>query len=64
MAFFFGLWVPGEASIIFLLFSRFLGILVLPALFMAALAANLTKGKSGSTDCLGYTVLAERPGPL
>lgn len=63
MAFLFGLWVPGEAPIIFRLGSRLLGIICLPALILGALVGNLSKGQSGSEDCLGYTVLAERPGP-
>jgi SAM-dependent methyltransferase len=64
MAFLFGLLVPGKTPIVFRWFFRLLGVLGLPVLFIVALAANLSKGKPGSADCLGFTVLARRPGPL
>jgi SAM-dependent methyltransferase len=64
MAFCFSLLAPGETPVNSRWWSRLLGILCLPALLLAALVGNLSRGKSGFADCLGYTVLAERPGPL
>ncbi len=61
MAFLFALLLPVHPSIFVRGVSRFLGFLSLPLLFVTALAANLTRGIDGSVDCLGYTVLSERP---
>jgi SAM-dependent methyltransferase len=63
MAFLFGLLVPDSPNFLLRCFSRLFGFLALPFLFLVAVAANLFKGQVGSTDVLGYTVLAERPVP-
>jgi SAM-dependent methyltransferase len=61
MAFFFSLLSPVHPNFFMRGLFRLLGFLSLPFLFVTAAAANLTKGIDGSVDCLGYTVLSERP---
>jgi SAM-dependent methyltransferase len=61
MAFIFSLLFPMGPGFFFRGLSRFLGLLSLPLLLIAATLANLTKGKDGSVDCLGYTASADRP---
>jgi SAM-dependent methyltransferase len=61
MAFIFSLLFPAAPGLFFRGLSRLLGLLALPLLLAAATLANLTKGKDGSVDCLGYTVSADRP---
>jgi SAM-dependent methyltransferase len=60
MAYIFTLVFPACSDFIFNFISRLLGFLCLPLLFATALLANLTLGKDGTMDCLGFTVLAER----
>ncbi len=61
MAFLFVLLAPTSPNFIVKNFSRLLGILGLPLLAFAVLLGNLSSFKDGSVDCLGYTVMAEKP---
>lgn len=62
MAFIFSLLFPKHSDFLFEALCRLVGLLALPLFLAAAVLANLTLGKSGSVDCLGFTVLSERPG--
>jgi SAM-dependent methyltransferase len=61
MAFIFALLAPVGSNFIVKNFSRLLGILCLPFLAFVVLLGNLSALKDGSVDCLGYTVIAEKP---
>lgn len=61
MGFIFSLLFPKHSNLFFESLCRLVGFLSIPLLFMAAILAHLTLHKSGSVDCLGFTVLAERP---
>lgn len=63
MAFIFTLLFPTKAHFLGKNGSRLLGVLTIPLLVATAALANLTKGIDGMVDCLGYTVLADRPMP-
>lgn len=60
MALIFAMLMPVSPNWFLGLFSRLLGILLLPLFGMAAILANLSLAVDGTVDCLGYTVLAER----
>ncbi len=61
ITFIFSLLTPQKSNFAFENTYRFAGFLLLPVFLAFAIVGNLTKGKSGIVDCLGYTVLAERP---
>jgi SAM-dependent methyltransferase len=61
ITFIFSLLTPQKSNPIFETICRFAGVLLLPVFMTFAVIGNATKGKSGMVDCLGYTVLADRP---
>ncbi len=61
MGFIFSLIFPKSSNYFFECLCRLIGLLALPTLVISAILANLTLGKTGSVDCLGFTVFAERP---
>ncbi len=63
MAFIYSLMLPVQSNIFFEWLCRFFGFLGLPLFLLAAVLANLTLGKEGPVDCLGYTVIAAKAAP-
>lgn len=61
ITFIFSLLTPQKSNFASENICRFAGILSLPIFVVFAVLGNLTKGKSGIVDCLGFTVLANRP---
>lgn len=61
ISFIFSLLTPQKSNFAFENTCRLLGILLLPFFVTFAIIGNLTKAKSGIVDCLGFTVLAEKP---
>ena len=62
MTFIYSLLFPKHSDFWFEWLCRILGFLAIPLFLITALLANLTLGKSGAVDCLGFTVFADRPG--
>ena len=62
MALFFSLLFPGPMGPLRALGSRLLGLTCSPIVVLLATIAHLTGGSDGTTDCIGYTVQATRPG--
>ncbi len=63
MAVIFALVFPGRAPAWKAWPSRIAGLALSPLLGLVTLAAHLTRHLDGSVDCLGYTLLADRPLP-
>jgi SAM-dependent methyltransferase len=61
MAFLFALVFPGKVPALRAWASRIAGLALSPLLAWVTLAAQLTRRLDGSVDCLGYTLLADRP---
>jgi len=61
MAFVFSLLRPKRSNFFFESLCRLVGTLSLPLVLMAAIMAHMTLEKPGSVDCLGFTVMANRP---
>ena len=61
MAFIYSLLHPLSSNFFFEWFCRLTGFLALPLFLVNAVLANLTLGQEGSVDCLGYTVIADKP---
>jgi SAM-dependent methyltransferase len=61
ITFIFSLLTPQKSNFAFETICRIVGIFSLPIFMAFAVFGNVTKGKSGMVDCLGFTVLADRP---
>jgi SAM-dependent methyltransferase len=61
ITFIFSLLTPQKSNFVFENICRLVGFFSLPIFITFAVIGNLTKGKSGIVDCLGFTVLADRP---
>jgi SAM-dependent methyltransferase len=61
MALIYSVLHPQKSNFVFESSSRLIGVLFIPVFLLFAIIGNLTKFKDGTTDCLGYTVLARRP---
>ena len=61
ISFIYSLLTPRKSSFIFENICRLVGVLFLPFFLIFAILGNLTKEKNGTVDCLGFTVLANRP---